>query len=602
MAFKAYDLESNLSLFAEFFPDIAKLVKQAEIPASWEVVPSKIAAYPVPIIEGKALHSKVDPIKEAKRKVSPIFERPYNRFFFLPADFLYTLNEIVSKISITKKMRFFFFFKDVAFLRFLLIWRDLRPFKVILAQSYFYFFDKLEIAPHQFGIPNVKGSFYLENHGLFPYDQEKIFSIKKDYQLQLKNYYASRATQFYFDKKWLQNALTHLKLHFQKERLFHLGELKNAFKTKIAVLAGAGPSLRATIDCLSKHRDKFVLLAADTSLKALLCKGLEPDFVVSLDASYYNALDFRKRAPKQTILLCDITTYCHIPRFCPGRMAFFYSDILEQDKSEQISFQVLAQMDLLPYVPGISSAGNIGHSLCGLAEFMGFKEIIAVGIDMASPFFDSHIYCGTHFDYFYAGSDKLHSIPTQDFSQLAPKLLETEQAPLGHEVYLEPNMRDDPKVYRRITTTPLFQFSPWGRKILRTHWLDKDDFEEKMRGELSISPGIEIKKTARISVDLRAFFHRLGHALLNFEKQIATFLTKLESKEIVDLGSLSREMEFLERRGNAFPFLQASTSFFALSAERREGDNPYLKAHVQYSELLKLIRLLLKRVLQKERI
>lgn len=58
-----------------------------------------------------------------------------------------------------------------------------------------------------------------------------------------------------------------------------LGEFKNIYKGKTALVISAGPSLDTNIETIKKNRDKVIIFCVGTAFKALMKHGIIPDFV-----------------------------------------------------------------------------------------------------------------------------------------------------------------------------------------------------------------------------------------------------------------------------------------------------------------------------------
>ncbi len=65
--------------------------------------------------------------------------------------------------------------------------------------------------------------------------------------------------------------------------------LRDAFGGLPALVIGAGPSLDRNIADIAAHRDRALIIAADTALRPLLAAGIQPHIVVAADPSETNA-------------------------------------------------------------------------------------------------------------------------------------------------------------------------------------------------------------------------------------------------------------------------------------------------------------------------
>lgn len=90
--------------------------------------------------------------------------------------------------------------------------------------------------------------------------------------------------------KFLNNRFQHLRTMHHN---YLLEGLKGLFSGIPAILVAAGPSLDKNIHLLSRIKDHGVIFAVDSALPALLAKGIQPDFVTSID---YDTLTYEKIA------------------------------------------------------------------------------------------------------------------------------------------------------------------------------------------------------------------------------------------------------------------------------------------------------------------
>jgi hypothetical protein len=154
-----------------------------------------------------------------------------------------------------------------------------------------------------------------------------------------------------------------------------------------ALVCAAGPSLDGQISRIaeSKERGGF-LIAADTSLPALLNAGLEPDAVVSIDCQH---ISYRHLMPPRFSLDNPELGGAILPPAVPlfldlasplaslaGRRIFFSG-------GHPLEEYVSARWRPFPLID--SSGGNVTYAAVSLAEFLGAGEIELYGADFSYP-------------------------------------------------------------------------------------------------------------------------------------------------------------------------------------------------------------------------
>lgn len=136
-----------------------------------------------------------------------------------------------------------------------------------------------------------------------------------------------------------------------------------------AVLLATGPSLAKSIEPLKKLQGKAVFFAVDSSVRYLLGKGIQPDYLVTIDPLKWPKHFQPERCRK-------------LPVFCRFDSNF---KILEEQGGPMIFFggteyaRMLAGEEVLFVTDTGGSVATAAFSLC---QAIGFSEIILVGQDL----------------------------------------------------------------------------------------------------------------------------------------------------------------------------------------------------------------------------
>lgn len=161
---------------------------------------------------------------------------------------------------------------------------------------------------------------------------------------------------------------------------------RNRFRGCPAVLVAAGPSLAKNIDQLAAVQDRAVIVAAQTTLRPLLSRGIRPHFVTSLDfsdlsAQFFGNLDI----PEDLVLVAE-------PKAAWQAVDAFRGDdptrprrviLLDNRFAHKCVGEVLARRT--PMEPG----ATVMHLAYYLAQWLGCDPIILVGQDLG---FGGHVY------------------------------------------------------------------------------------------------------------------------------------------------------------------------------------------------------------------
>lgn len=168
--------------------------------------------------------------------------------------------------------------------------------------------------------------------------------------------------------KWLKNFNDNI------PRIYAgLDDLKqHLVEAESCIVVGAGPSLDKNIFELTKA--KIPIFATDRSYPKLLSNGIIPDYIVTVDADekiqqYYPHLS-NILQPK-AILSCTCSP--NLKPDLPIVRWYIPSIDAQTDKT----------LELMTGLPIIESGGNVGTTSCRIAEYLGYSEIILVGMDFA---------------------------------------------------------------------------------------------------------------------------------------------------------------------------------------------------------------------------
>lgn len=143
------------------------------------------------------------------------------------------------------------------------------------------------------------------------------------------------------------------------------------------LVCGAGPSLDAVGDLVrdgGSEPRKFVIIAVDTALAALMEQGIQPDLVVALEAQHWNLGDFVGVGVPPP-LAADFSSLPACLRV-PGERRLF-STLWTPLRF----FDRLRAAALLP--PALPALGSVGLSATALALASGRGPVVVLGLDFS---------------------------------------------------------------------------------------------------------------------------------------------------------------------------------------------------------------------------
>ncbi len=160
-------------------------------------------------------------------------------------------------------------------------------------------------------------------------------------------------------------------------------ELHNVAKGYPAVCVGAGPSLAKNIDLLRDPaiRKKIVLITAQTTLKPLLDRGIEPDFVTALDYHEISSRFYENLPPMENVtLVAEPKANQAILDSFPGPIRVSNNPFLDRMLGK-----------FARPITAIRSGATVAHLSFYLAQHVGCDPIMLIGQDMG--FSDGLYYC-----------------------------------------------------------------------------------------------------------------------------------------------------------------------------------------------------------------
>lgn len=177
-------------------------------------------------------------------------------------------------------------------------------------------------------------------------------------------------TGAHFGKKQIENILANFK--FLKESI-SLCDLKEHIPNHVpAIVVAAGPSVEKNIQYLKELKGRAVIFAVDRVLDTLLDFGIEPDFVVSIDA-------------KKSIEYFSKRTDVTVPLICYGESNY---EILNHHAGKKIMGTVSSFTEEIyrcagKPIPYLIPSGSVAIVAFHVCVVLGFTKVILVGQDLA---------------------------------------------------------------------------------------------------------------------------------------------------------------------------------------------------------------------------
>jgi hypothetical protein len=311
------------------------------------------------------LHSRVDPGREGERFFSLYRGTGFLVFFGFGAGY-----HILPFLKSSRVANILIIDKDFRMFRSILETIDIRS--LIIDPRVVFLIDKTvsEIADYilKHYFPVIAGSLKTISLGSrVNLEKEYFHDIVRGIKTIINSIADDYTVQARFGEKWFINTLFNLE---------KAGESTVSINASPRVLVtGAGPSLEDQVGRIKKMRKSATLIATDTSLPALLCENITPDFIISIDCQQISYHHFFQGIPDGIPLILDLAS--------PTLLTRLNKNILFFSSGHPFSQYISNNWRKFPYID--TSGGNVSHSAVSLAYALGAKEIYLFGIDYSYP-------------------------------------------------------------------------------------------------------------------------------------------------------------------------------------------------------------------------
>lgn len=248
-------------------------------------------------------------------------------------------------------------------------------------------------------------------------DTWHVFSLRATFRTQYAAFVAdleqrgfretvNRNTLKRFDKIWLKNLYYNLATASQ---LRPVSSLFESHRNMPAIVVSAGPSLDRSLPALAEHRSRFILIAVDTAVSALRHFGLDPDYLLSVDAQAPNFLHVRSYTGQATLVVDTTVSYLAL-RHLKGPYYTFQNPLP--------AASILLKM-LFPDGAGeLQFGGSVSTNAFDFALQLGCSPVYLCGLDLSFPENRIHARGSALEEAALAKTHRLHTAHQQNHAQL----------------------------------------------------------------------------------------------------------------------------------------------------------------------------------------
>ncbi len=389
----------NIALFSQRFPVLAKnyqLEQTDDIPADFmapiEILNSR-QNVPTAKENGKMLHSLYNPLREAEQAADALKKNGKETCVFFSFGLGYTANAYARKfpddtlILIESDARYFFTALS------LVDWTDVLSHKNLVIALQTEIEPLIQLIEQKGGIEKCAVS---ENTSQSAHASDYFSALKELLERNKRKNQINNSTLEKFSSLWLKNSCRNL-------RNFALLDGVNIYKDKLppdipAVILAAGPTLQDVLPYLSDIKERSLLIAVDTALRACLKQKVEPDFVILTDPQYYAYRHIAGLKSPSSILITESAAYPAVYRF-ECRKTVLCSSLFPLGK----------YIESLTGEKGeLKAGGSVSTTAWEFARLAGAREIYFAGLDLGYPKLNTHIRGSTFEEQSHISSSRLN--------------------------------------------------------------------------------------------------------------------------------------------------------------------------------------------------
>jgi len=413
--------DKNIEFLTAHFSHLLKKLLSPDTLAPYTFVQGS----PPNIVHGKrAFHSKADPEREALRSVQNIIVQEGTLILFLGLGMGYHVEKFM-KLYNTAGARVVVVEKSAEAFTILVQNRDisfLQGVKLFIAETPSSIIDYFEsLSPVSF-----RGHRVIRLRGAFELFSQYYTKIQSTFAALMSARLSDMLTRFAFESLWLKNFISNIPLLSGRRSI---AALKGTLAKSPVLVIGAGPSLKNQLPLIARIAPTVHIIAVDTAVGPLVMCGIIPDFIVSLDAQYFNTCDFfslfsdvhtAETVYRRSVLVTDIVVCPQILKNWKGDI--YFSETSYSPDSDYDGFNGNIPLEthslsllLHTYFHDIDSlecGGSVTTTALELALYLGTAPVYVTGLDLSYTGYQTHVSSSPFYNELYRTSSRFAPLQT----------------------------------------------------------------------------------------------------------------------------------------------------------------------------------------------
>ena len=239
------------------------------------------------------------------------------------------------------------------------------------------------------------------------YDKDRAYYERTDELIQsfLRQRDVNKNTLRRFGRRWVRNLLANAPLFC---RTPGVNRAEGLFQGVPALVLAGGPSLDRVLPHLKRLSELMLVVAVDTSLAVLRARGLDPDLTVVSDPQYWNTrhLDWVKQT--DSLIVSEASTHPRAFRLLGDRVLFSSS-----------VFPLGRYLERYTGAKGkLGAGGSVATTAWDCARYLGADPIYMAGLDLGFPGLQTHFRGACFEEAFFAVNSRLRPQETRSYTYL----------------------------------------------------------------------------------------------------------------------------------------------------------------------------------------
>lgn len=212
---------------------------------------------------------------------------------------------------------------------------------------------------------------FIAQRKYLEHDHSELQKVKKQFDEYRSTFYSNKYTEHHFREEWTRNYFYHLSDALDSP---FIEEMTYLCEGSTAIIVSSGPSLQEDIEWIRKLRNHAIIIAAGSSIQALVKNGIQPHFAVIMDGHPVNNKIFSAPEMLEAPLVFTTSSYYEIADRKKENKIY---SIMKTDAVSLHYFGMSSDQILM--TPAATVAGNAIQ----VAAILGAKRILLAGQDLS---------------------------------------------------------------------------------------------------------------------------------------------------------------------------------------------------------------------------